>query len=235
MADTKTPAENVWLSLGCNIALPALVLGQGDRWLTTLNPAQVLVVALAFPVVYFIQDFFRRGKANILSIIGFLGTLLSGGFGLLQMDPFWIACKEAAVPLVIGLVIIVAEFCGRSLVRMVVFSEAIFDVSAIEQAVNARGTRSALDVALRKSTWLLAGSFALSSVLNFLLARWVVKTHPAVDAVAFNQELGKMTLWSWPVIVLPMMAIMLFILFRLLKALRSCSGLREEELLRKKN
>ncbi len=234
MPQTKPPPENIWLSLGCNVALPALVLGKGSRWVAGASPATVLVVALAFPVIYFAYDFFRRKKANVLSMIGFAGTLLTGGLGLLQMDPFWLAIKEAAVPLLIGVAVVLAEICGRSLVRVLLLNDTIFDLEAIDRTVAERGTKSRLEQALRRATWLLSGSFVFSSALNFLLARWIVKTHPAVDATAFNQELGQMTLWSWPVIVLPMMVIMFYVLFSLLKTLRDCSGLPEEDLLRKK-
>jgi hypothetical protein len=36
-------------------------------------------------------------------MLGFVSVLLTGGIGLLQLDPKWIAVKEAAVPAVIGL------------------------------------------------------------------------------------------------------------------------------------
>lgn len=234
MAQTKPPPENIWLSLCCNVGLPALILGKGGRWVESATPAMVLLVALAFPVAYFAYDFLRRKKANVLSMIGFAGTLLTGGLGLLQMDPFWLAVKEAGVPLLIGVAVVLAEIWGRSLVRVLLLNDTIFDLEAIERAVAERGTKGRLEQALRRATWLLAGSFLFSSALNFLLARWIVKTHPAMDATAFNQELGQMTLWSWPVIVLPMMGIMVFVLFFLLKTLRECSGLAEDALLRKK-
>lgn len=236
MATDKPPprTENTLMSLGCNVALPALLLGKGDDWLDAwLNPTGVLAVALAFPVGYFIWDYCRRRQASMISIIGFLGTLASGGLGLLKMDPFWVAVKEAAVPVLIGVVFPVADWLGRPLVRTVLFNEAVFDLPRVLAAVAARGNTAALNRKTALASRLLAGSFVLSGALNFTLARLLVKTHPQVNAVAFNQELGKMALWSWPVIVLPMMAVFVFALLRLFKAVQRLSGLSEAEIFRK--
>ena len=60
---------------------------------------------------------------------------------------------------------------------------------------------------------MLAGTFLFSSVMNYLLARWVV-TSPA-GTEAFNNELGRMTLLSYPVIAIPSMLMMMGVMFYL--------------------
>jgi hypothetical protein len=52
------------------------------------------------------------------------------------------------------------------------------------------------------------------------------------DTPEFNEQLGKMTWMSWPVIVVPSMAIMMIALWRLLKGLEKLSGLTVEKILR---
>jgi len=77
------------------------------------------------------------------------------------------------------------------------------------------------------SSYLLTASFLLSAVLNFGLARYLLKS-PA-GTPEFNAELGKMHLLSWPIIVLPSMVMTMFALWRLLTGLRELTGLTMDE------
>ena len=76
---------------------------------------------------------------------------------------------------------------------------------------------------------LLAGTFLFSSVANYLLARWVV-TSPA-GTEAFNAELGRMTLLSYPVIAIPSMVMMMGVLFFLSRVANQLTGLTLEQML----
>ena len=48
---------------------------------------------------------------------------------------------------------------------------------------------------------------------------------------AFNSEVSKMMAWSWPVIVIPSMAIMMVTLWLLLKGIKEMTGLELEDIL----
>ena len=56
---TAQKPENPWLSLGINIAIPALVLMKlsGPEY---LGPVYALIFALSFPLIYGIQDLVRQ-------------------------------------------------------------------------------------------------------------------------------------------------------------------------------
>jgi hypothetical protein len=73
-------------------------------------------------------------------------------------------------------------------------------------------------------------SFLLSAVLNFGLARYLLKS--ASGTPEFNAELAKMHLLSWPVIVVPSLAMTLFALWRLLTGLKNLTGLSMDEIFR---
>ena len=79
------------------------------------------------------------------------------------------------------------------------------------------------------ASYLLTLSFLLSAVLNYFLARYLLKSPSGTEA--FNAELAKMHLWNWPVIVLPSMAMMMYALWRLLKGLERLTGLTLDEIL----
>ena len=65
--------------------------------------------------------------------------------------------------------------------------------------------------------------------MNYTLARWVV-TSPA-GSVAFNEELGQMTLLSYPVIAIPSMIMMMAIMYYLWRTIHDMTGLKFEEIL----
>jgi hypothetical protein len=219
--------ENPWISLAINIAIPAIILmklSSDDR----LGPVAALVLALSFPLGYGLVDFARQRRVNFISALGFVSILLTGGIGLLQLDPRWIAIKEAAVPGVIGLAVVISMRTRYPIVRSLLYSEKIIDVPAVDAALERYGNRQQFDRTLNVASWLLAGSFFLSAVLNFVLARIIVRS-PA-GTVAFNEELGRMTALSYPVIALPSMAVMMIALWYLLKSIRSLTHMDLEEI-----
>jgi hypothetical protein len=77
-------------------------------------------------------------------------------------------------------------------------------------------------------SWIVAGSFLLSAVLNFVLALRIMKS-PA-GTPAFAEELGRLTAVSYVVILVPSLAIMMVAMWRLLGGLEKLTGLKGDEL-----
>ncbi len=228
-AQPSPKKENTWLSLGLNIFLPALILMKGTQWFG-FAPASNLVVALAFPIGYGCYDFVIRRKYNVFSIIGFVSILLTGGIGLLQMSPQWIAVKEAGIPALLGLVVLASMKTKRPIVKLLLLRDEFLDLDKLNRELDARRNRKAFDRLLGQCTYLLAFSFLVSAVLNFILARIIVQSPSGTEA--FNDELGRMTLWGLLVIAVPCMVIMMIALLRLFRGIKQLTGLDMEVLLR---
>lgn len=231
--------ENPWLNLGFNIVLPSFLLIKGGKLFESLGitgenvDAQVFVFALAFPIAYGIWDLASRRKFNIFSVIGVLSVILTGGIGLMKMSREWIIVKEGLVPLVLGAAVLITVFTRRPLAKMIMLNESVVDIPKIEAALDERGTREKFDEALKKATWWVAASFLLSSVLNFALAAYIFKSPTGTEA--FNEEVGKMTALSFPVIVLPTMVVLFFAMYRLFSAMGECTGLSIEDAMLKRD
>lgn len=223
-----TPAkrENIFVNLICNIAVPSLVLSKlstPDR----LGPEVALVLALLFPLGYGVWDYLQRRKVNFVSGLGFVSTLLTGGFGLAKLDGLWFAAKEASVPAVIGLSVLLSMKSKRPLIREFLYNDQVIDIPKVDAALAARGNQTAFDRLLMRAGWLVAISFLVSAVLNYALARWLLTA--AAGTPEFNAQLGKMQWMSWPVIVVPSMGMMMFALWRLLGGIKQLTGLELEE------
>ena len=170
-AATPPPKENLLLNLACNVAAPALILSKLSE---RLGAKQALLLALAFPLAYGLYDLLKRRNFNFIAALGFTSTLATGGLGLLKLGPFWFAVKEASVPTLIGLTVLISQWTKKPLVRTMLFNEQVIDVPRVEAAIEANNRRDAFRLLMQSSSWLLAASFGLSAVLNFVLARIII-------------------------------------------------------------
>jgi len=211
-----------------NILLPVIILTRfsSDAY---LGPVWGIVVALAFPIGYGLWEMRQTKKVNTFSVIGVISVFLTGGISLLQLDPKYIAIKEAAVPALLGVAVLVSQYTRFPLVRTLIFNAQLFAMDKVQQALAERGTAQILERRLRLVTYIITASFMLSAVLNYLLAKLIVVSQPGTTA--FSEELGKMTLWSYPIIALPSTVILMGAIFYLLNQLRKLTGLDMEELL----
>jgi hypothetical protein len=147
----------------------------------------------------------------------------------MELNLQWFAIKEAAIPTVIGLVVLASMGTRWPLVREMLYNPQVIDVPRIDASLAERNTRPAFEKLLRESSYLLTVSFFVSAVLNYGLARYLLKSPAGTEA--FNNELAHMNLLSWPVIILPSMAMTMYALWRLLGGLRRITGLELEQLM----
>lgn len=214
--------ESLLLNLVCNIVLPTLLLTIFSKE-KYLGPLWGLIVAVAFPVGYGIWDFATRKKMNFISIIGFVSVLLSGGFGLLKVDGFWFAVKDAAMPIVIGLSVILSLRTKQPLVRELMLNEQVIDLPRVDAALAERNARDAFERLLVKASYALAITFFVSAAINFATARWLIRSEPGTEA--FNEELGKMHSIGLVVMAVPAMIMMMVVMWRLIKSIERLTGL----------
>lgn len=226
--NTEKKKENPLVSLVVNIALPTLILMKfSDE--ESLGPVYGLVVALSFPLIYGIYDFTKQSKINFISVLGFVSILLTGAMGLLELDPHWIAVKEAAVPLIIGLAVIISIWTPFPLVKKLLYNDQILNVEKVDALLVEKNHKEAFEKRLLKSSYFIALSFLLSAILNYALAKYFLISAPGT--AEFNAELGKMNAFSIPVIAVPSTLIMLAVLLWLVNSIKKFTGLELEEIL----
>lgn len=222
-------AENLLVNLLFNIILPTLILTKlsGEDYLGT---TWAIVVALAFPIGYGVRDMIKRGKVNLFSVLGVFSVGMTGGISLLGLDPRYLAIKEAAVPATFGLATLISIKTPYPLVKTFIYNDTILDIPAIDLALARNRTREAFERHLSTASLMVAGSFFLSSVLNYLLAILIVTSQPGT--VEYNEQLGKMTALSFPVIALPAMVVMMAAMFYLFRGITRLTGLDLEHIVK---
>ncbi len=230
-ATAQPPAkpENLLVNLAFNVALPAVLMAQLSKE-NRLGPVWGLVVALLFPLGYGIYDFIARRKTNALSVLGIVGVLVSGIFGILKLGGFWFAVKDAAIPSIIGVALLVTMRSREPLVKTIFYNDTIMDVPRIESALRERGSAEGLKSLLQRCSLLIALAFFISGGLGFGLARYLL--HSPGGTPEFNAELAKMHWLSVPVIMIPVMGMMMVALWQLIRGLKLLTGLTMDEIFR---
>ncbi len=221
--------ENPWLSLVFNIAVPSLILmkASGPERLGQVN---ALIVALAFPIFYALYDFVARRNLNFISGLGFVNVLLTGGIGLFQIGGIWFAVKEAAIPALIAVAVLISELVGKPIVRVMLYNDQIMNRETVDAALAKNNAQAPFEELFRFATTLVLISFLLSSVINFALAYWIVISPPGSQS--FNEEVGYMNAVSYPVILVCCSSLLVFALWRLIQGIKKLTGLELEQIVR---
>ncbi len=254
--DAKPPQENPLTNILVNVIIPILALsylskdpelveklGKTPRpW--HLGPVWALAIALVLPISYGIWFFAKHRKANFFSILGLISVLLTGGLTLYlwQKDgsvrpsaPILFGIKEASIPFILGLAIFFSHWTKTPLLNTFLYSPQIFDIKRIVRVVEERDAMPAYAQLLFSSTIIFAASFLVSTAANFLLAQYFLGgiDFGNQDAAReeYNKGVAKLTGWSFAVIGLPILLILFFVLWRLVKGLRELTGLETEEIL----
>lgn len=229
MPEPTPKRESLLLNLACNIAIPTFVLMKLSNE-NRLGPLWGMIVALLFPLGYGIYDQITRKKTNVFSIVGLCSVLLTGGLNLLKVDGFWFAVKEAAIPTLFGLAVLISMRTKRPLIRELLWNDQVIDTARVDAILHERGRKADFERLLARASFGLAFSFLLSAILNFGLARWILKS--PVGTPEFNIELGKMNGLSLPVIMLPTMVVTMVVFWKLMNGLTQITGLEFEEIFR---
>jgi hypothetical protein len=165
----------------------------------------------------------------VFSALGVVSVLLTGGLSLLQLAPKYFAIKEAAIPGILGIVTLFSIRTRYPLVKTFIYNDKILKIRKVDAALQQYGTHMRFERTLTHASLMIAASFFLSSILNYVLAKVILVSQPGT--AEFNAELGKMTALSYPIIALPMMIIMMGTLFYVFRSIRLLTHLTLEEVI----
>ncbi|MBP53158.1 MAG: MFS transporter [Marinobacter sp.] len=229
--ETQSPPTHKprpWVDLLVSIIIPSFILMKlsGDEY---LGSVMALVIGLAFPLGWGLFELVRYRKYNFIAVLGIVSVGLTGGIGLMELDAGWLAIKEAAVPAVIGIAVLVSTRTRYPLVRTLLYNPSVLNVNKIQAVLKENGSEEEFDARLLKASYFFSLTFLFSSIMNFVLAKWIV-TSPS-GTQAFNEELGRMTLVSYPMIAIPSMIMMIAIFYYLWRSIRRLTGYTLEDVM----
>ena len=209
-----------------------------------LGPVKALIIALALPLCYGLWFFFRHRRLNFFSVVGLTSVLLTGGLTLYlwQEDgsvrsnaPTLFGIKEGSIPLILGLAIFGSHWTKNPLLNTFLYSPQIFDIGKIERAVQERDAGQGYKRLLFTCTILFSASFLVSTLANFFLAQHFLGDIDFNDKLEarrqYNNGVGKLTFWGFIAIGVPILVILMFVMWHLVKGIKRLTGLDTEEIL----
>ena len=211
-----------------SILIPSVILMKlsGPQQLGEVNS---LILALVFPLGWGGYELIRTKRWNFISLLGFASVLLTGGIGLLHIDSQWLAVKEAAIPGIIGVAVFISAYIRHPFIRTLLYNPLIINTQKIHTALVERGSVEQFEKRLTKATYLLSTTFFFSSGMNYLLAKMIV--HSPSGTTAFNEELGRLTILSYPFIALPSMFLMVLLMIYIWRSVHKLTGLKLEDII----
>lgn len=219
--ETKKQNPGIFGNLIFNIAIPVLIMSylSSEEY---LGPAWSVVVALAFPLGYGLLELIKTKKVNMFSVLGIISVLLTGGISLLKLPAEYMAIKEAAIPALIGMAVLITQFTQKPLVKALILNDQLVDWPKLNARLAEKNATQLFNSKIAVSSYIVTSSFFLSAALNYGLAKWILVSEPGTTA--YTEELGRMTALSYPVIVIPSMILLFTALFYLFKQISTVTG-----------
>jgi len=190
-------------------------------------------IALLFPVAYFIYDFFKRKNVNVISILGFINVLLTGGIGIFGerfgLSKNWFIIKEGALPSFIGLGLIILRRLRKNLFNKILLNDIIFDNHKINSAIRYEEQNEFENIVYSAGSHFIAGLF-MSSIIQFILASLIVTSNPGESS--FNEQVATMTWVSFLAVFVITMSVVGKGYLGLISGVEKITGLKRDDFLK---
>ena len=243
--------ENPLISISFNIFIPVLILKNGENWihkilqlldiaelpvqfLDTINlSSMAFLIALIFPVGYFIYDFLKRKNVNVISILGFINVLLTGGIGIFGerfgLSKNWFIVKEGALPSFIGLGFIILRKLRKNSFNRILLNDIIFDNDKINSSIQYEKQNEFEIIVHRAGSYFIIGLF-MSSFIQLILATLIVTSNPGESS--FNEQVATMTWVSFLAVFVITMSVVGKGYLGLISGVEKITGLKKEDFLK---
>lgn len=228
-------SENPLVSLIVNIALPVLILNKAAKFLGPHGTLWALLLALGFPLVYGIRDYWINHNKNYVSLLGVVNACLTGSLALFELEGSWFALKDATLPYCLGAYVLISSYTERPFARTFFLNPQIFKVEVLQKALEQRGTVPDFDHLLRRGSRFFSISFFISGTVNFFLALRIF-THidgtlpPSERSQILNEQIAHMTWLSLGMIAGPLLCFTAGFLFWFFRRLSGLTGMKIDEL-----
>ena len=190
-------------------------------------------IALIFPVAYFIYDFFKRKNVNVISILGFINVLLTGGIGIFGerfgLSKNWFIVKEGALPSFIGLGLIILRKLRKNIFNKILLNDIIFDNHKINSSIKYEEQNKFESIVHRAGSHFIIGLF-MSSFIQFILASLIVTSDPGESS--FNEQVATMTWVSFFAVFVITMSVVGKGYLGLISGVEKITGLKKEDFLK---
>lgn len=228
-----------------------MILKNGDNWIYKILdlidiselPLQLkgeinlssitFLIALIFPVAYFIYDLLKRKNVNVISILGFINVFLTGGIGIFGerfgLSKNWFIIKEGALPSLIGLALITLRKVRKESFNNILLNDMLFDNYKISSSIYYERQNEFERIVYRAGSHFIMGLF-ISSLVQFVLASIIVTANPGEPL--FSEQVATMTWVSFLAVFVITLSIVGKGYLGLISGIEKITGLKREDFLK---
>jgi hypothetical protein len=225
--------ENKQASPVADVLLTVVLPSAALEWLSEpsrLGPFWALVVAAMLPIGFGVYCYVTRSGLNFFSILGLVAVIITGGLGLLKLDAFWFAIKEACVPVFLGLAFPLSHRWGRPLIESILLTPQLINRAVLQRALVTPEQKESFAALLLRASWGMGSGMLLSAGGNFALAMHLLGgKEPGSEA--FVKAIGTLNWTGFVIIGVPLFGIMFVVLMWFLRAVHRLTGLDRDDLM----
>jgi len=211
------------------VVLPSIALeslSKPDR----LGPAWALVVALLLPLGFGVYCFAKKRGLNFFSVFGLAAIIVTGGLGLLSLNAYWFAAKEAAFPIFLGLAFPLSHFWGKPLISELLLNPQVINHALLQSSLDTPDKHSRFQRLLYRASWGMTLACLGSAVANSALVLYLLGGK-APGSEAYVKAIGTQNWAGFIVIGIPLVAVTFALLMWLLRRIQNLTGLDREDLM----
>lgn len=176
-----------------NIAIPVMILLNLSSP-SRLGPLPAVLLAVGIPLTWGLVEFIRHRRMEPSSVLGFLSVLATGVIAVFELDPRFIALKEAAIPFGFALVLLISNQTKFPISTLL--ADMVLRRDRVRTAVDEQDAKPAYHQHLVRIGTIWATIMVLSGTIKFLLGIIIVQSPAGTEA--FNHELARYELWQLP-------------------------------------
>ena len=228
-----------------------MVLKNGEDWIAkilvsfgradlTLQKSNIIdlssisfIIAITFPIAYFIYDLLKKKNINIISIFGFINVLLTGGIGIFGakygLSKNWFIFKEGFLPLFIGSLLLFMRRFKKVSFNKILLNDILFDNEKIGASIKEE-VKGDFEIIVRNAGNHFIFGLFISSIIQFFLASIIVVSDPGESS--FNDQVATMTWVSYLAVLIPTILIVGKGYWELIVGMERITGLKKEDFLK---
>jgi hypothetical protein len=232
MSESKRSlSDSPWVGIGLSLILPIFVMKKLSGP-TALGPLMGMLVALCFPLINAGLEYRDKKRFGLVPMLGIANVLLTGSIVVLSAGRVWFAVKEAVIPALIGVAVLVSQRTEKPLIKSLFLNDQIMNLKLVNESVSKVGAQADFDKEMARAGILIGISFFVSAVLNFGFAWFIVTEAPGTEA--FNQQVGTMQWTSFVAIMVCCTSLMMYALYRVGNLVVKRTGLKWDDILNQK-
>jgi hypothetical protein len=212
-----------------NFAIPIIILTRFSSE-SSLGPIKAMLLALAFPVAFEIHNVYKRKKLSLLSVIAIGGILVTGAISLLGLSEGWLAVRRSVPYFAVAVALAISIKINRSLLNALL--PQMIDMDKVRTSANKKRAVPQLNQQIARSGYILSFVFVIVGVISYILTRIVITSETGTSS--FNSEYARLRILSLPFITLPLLVGLAGTIMYLFAKIEKLTGLKSEDLLKKK-